>query len=174
MISGYKNLQKLFIGCLGLFIGTAFCMKWMESDFINNGSLFTIIGLEIFYPKEKVISILSGLDGQVKTILKYHLFFDFAFMAGVYPGIAALCMMARYKVVNHFLKNILLVFALLQVVAWGCDIYENICLLKWIKKPAIGNEFTIFHLIVAAKWIIALCAALLAIPLSIRKRIITK
>ncbi len=174
MNSGYKNLQKLFIGCLGLFIGTAFCMKWMESDFVQNNSVFTIIGLEISYPREKVISILSGMDEQVKTILQYHLFFDFAFMAGVYPGIAALCMMARYKVSNPILKKVLLVFALLQVVAWGCDIYENLCLLKWIKKPSIGNEFTIYHVAVAAKWIIALCAALLAIPVALRRRIITK
>ncbi len=168
MDSGYKNLQKMFLFCLGLFIGTAFCMKWMESDFIHNGSLFTIIGLEISYSKEKIISILSGMGGQVKTILRYHLAFDFAFMAAVYPGIAALCLMARAKSAGLILKKILFLFALLQLGAWGCDIYENLCLLKWIKKPSIGNEFGLYHFAVAAKWIIALSAALLAIPLAIR------
>lgn len=170
MDSGYKNLQKLFLCCLGLFIGTAFCMKWMEPGFIHNGSLFTIIGLEISYPKEKVVSILSGLHGHVKTILRYHLVFDFAFMAGVYTGIAALCLMAREKATNLTLKQFLLLLALLQLVAWGCDIYENICLLRWIKTPSIGNEFGVYHLAVAAKWIIALSAALLAIPLAIRRK----
>jgi hypothetical protein len=166
----YKNLQKLFLLCLGLFIGTAFCMKWMEGDFVYNGSLFTIIGLEITYPKEKIISILAGLDEHVKTILRYHLVFDFTFMAGVYPGIAALCMMAREKSGSNILKKILFLFALLQLLAWGCDVYENVCLLKWIKNPSIGNEFGLYHFAVAAKWIIALSAALLAIPLAIRRK----
>ena len=174
MDSGYKNLQKLFLFCLGLFIGTAFCMKWMEADFLYNGSQFTIIGLEISYPKEQVISILSGLDEKVKTILRYHLSLDFAFMAGVYPGIAVLCLMAREKSASNIVKRILLLFALLQLVAWGCDIYENLCLLKWIKNPSIGEDFKIYHVAVAAKWIVALIAALLAIPLAIRKRRLLK
>jgi hypothetical protein len=110
------------------------------------------------------------LDGQVKTIVRYHLAFDFAFMAGVYPGIATLCLMAREKSVSSILKKVLLVLALLQLVAWGCDVYENLCLLKWIKKPAIGNEFEMYHVVVTAKWIIALSAALLAIPLAIRRK----
>ena len=167
---GYKSWQKLFFCCLGLFIGTALCMKWMESDFVYNGSLFTIIGLEISYSKEKIISILTGLDEHVKTILRYHLAFDFVFMAGVYPGIAALCFMAREKSVSIILKKILSLFALLQLLAWGYDVYENICLLKWIKSPSIGNEYDIYHLAVATKWIIALSAALLAIPFAIRRK----
>ncbi len=67
MDTGYKNLQKLFLFCLGLFAGTAFCMKWMESDFVHNGSLFTIIGLEISYSKEKIISILSWIGWAGKN-----------------------------------------------------------------------------------------------------------
>jgi hypothetical protein len=91
MIISYKGWKNIFLLCLGIFAGTGFCMKWVEGDFVQNGSLFTIIGLEISYPKEQVSAILSGLDGPVKTILRYHLCFDFAFMLGVYPGIAALC-----------------------------------------------------------------------------------
>ena len=170
MSTNYKRWQKLFLFCLGLFTGTAFCMKWMEGDFWQGGQKFTIIGLEISYSKEKVAAILAGLDGHVKTILRYHLNFDFAFMAGVYPGIAALCMMAREKSVNSILKRIFFAFAALQLVAWGCDIAENCYLLKWIKNPVIGNEFGLYHFIVAAKWIIALTAVLVAIPFAIKKR----
>ena len=170
MNQGYNFWQKLFLFCLGLFIAAAFCMKWMENDFLQNGSVFTIIGLEITYPKEKVVSILSGLDYHVKTILCYHLSFDFVFMAGVYPGIAALCMMAREKSYNKRIKKILLLLALLQPVAWGCDIYENICLLNWIKAPLIGSEFGTYHTIVATKWIIALVAVLSAIPIAMRRK----
>jgi hypothetical protein len=170
MNTNYRRWQKLFLVCLGLFAGTAFCMKWMEGDFFREGEKFTIIGLEINNTKSELISILSGLDEHVKTILRYHLSFDFAFMAGVYPGIAALCMMAREKSNGFLLKKILLVFAVLQIIAWGCDIAENCYLLKWIKKPDIGSEFGIYHIFVYAKWMIALIAALVAIPLAIRKR----
>lgn len=173
MIFSYKGWKQLFLICLGLFAGTAFCMKWMEADFIYNDSTFTIIGLEISYPEEKVREILSGLDYRVHTILSYHLYFDFAFMAGVYPGIAALCMMARDKVKNKVVKRLLLMLACLQVVALGCDIAENRYLLTWLNKPVNGNEFQFYHIIVFIKWAIALAGALLAIPLAIiRKKII--
>lgn len=169
MITNYKRWQKIFMYCLGLFAGTAFCMKWMEGDFWQNGQKFTIIGLEITNTKEEVMAILSGLDGHVRTILRYHLSFDFAFMAGVYPGIAALCMMAREKSVNKLVRKILLIAAALQIIAGGCDIAENYFLFKWVKNPAIGGEFGGYHFIVALKWIIALSGALLAIPFSIKK-----
>ena len=169
MITNFKRWQKLFLFCLGLFAGTAFCMKWMEGDFWQNGQKFTIIGLEISNSKEQVAAILSGLDGHVKAILRFHLSFDFVFMAGVYPGIAALCMMAREKSVKKLLRKILLVAAVLQIIAWGCDIAENYYLFKWIKNPVIGSEFLRYHFIVAIKWIIALSGALLSIPFAIKK-----
>ena len=169
MKSGYKIWQKLFLFCLGLFLGTAFCMKWMEAGFLHNGRLFTIIGLEISYPKERIISILSGLDSHVKTTLRYHLAFDFVFMAGAYAGIAALCMMAREKKAGTAMAKVFGILALLQLVAWACDIYENICLLKWIENPAMVDNITAYHVVVAAKWIIALIGTILAIPIAIRK-----
>lgn len=174
MTTNGKNLQKIFLVCLGLFAGTAFCMKWMEGDFVQNGQKFTIIGLEISYTREKVTAILSGLDDHVRTILRYHLWFDFLFMAGAYPGIAILCLMARNKVTGIVLQKVLMTLAALQLMAWTCDVLENYCLLKWIKKPVIGNEFKLYHFIVVVKWIIALAGAFLAIPLIARKYRITQ
>lgn len=175
MITNSKNLQKIFLACLGLFVGTAFCMKWMEDDLVQNGQKFSVIGLEITYSKEKVAAILSGLNDHVKTILRYHLSFDFVFMLGVYPGIATLCLMARNRSASASLRKILSVFAAAQLIAWGCDILENYCLLKWINKPSIGNEFILYHFIVAVKWIIALVGALLGIVLTVRRtRIVNK
>lgn len=170
-MSVHKNYwRKLFLFCLGLFAGTAFCMKWMEAGFVQNNSLFTIIGLEISYPKEKVAAILAGLDAPVKKMLQYHLIFDFAFMAAVYPGIAALCMIAREKTENSSWRKILYSLAVFQTVAWGCDILENIYLLNWINDPIIGNEFTAYHFVVVVKWVIALTGALLGISISLRRR----
>lgn len=169
MIVRTIHWQKLFLCSLGLSSGAAFCMKWMEPDFVFNGNSFSIIGLEISYSKEKVSAILAGIDVSVKNILRYHLAFDFAFMAGVYPGIAALCMIAREKSKNNILRNTLLALASLQTIAFACDVFENICLLKWIKNPVIGAGFSTYHVLVITKWIIALSGALLSIPLSLKR-----
>jgi hypothetical protein len=165
-----QRWRNIFWPCFGLFIAAAFCMKWMEGDFIFNGKVFTIIGLEITYSKAEVMAILSGIDEKVKTILGYHLAFDFVFMLGVYPGIACLCMMARAKTGKVWLKKLLLLLAILQLVAWACDIAENIYLLSWIKEPVINSFFAFFHLLVYVKWILALTGAFLAIPLVLKKR----
>lgn len=142
----------------------------MESDFVFNGDIFTIIGLEITYSGEKVSAILAGLDNPVKNILRYHLAFDFAFMVGVYPGIAALCMIAREKSKSNLLRNILFVLAALQTIAFACDVVENIYLFNWLKNPVINSkDFSNYHLVVTAKWSIALTGALLAIPLSLKR-----
>ena len=166
----YNQWKKLFLFGLGLFAGTAFCMKWMEDDFLLNGEKFTILDLELFYTKEKVMTVLSGLDEHVKTILSYHLYFDFAFMAGVYPGIAALCMMAREKLIGAVLKKLLFVLAVAQLIALAGDIAENLFLLKWIKHPVIGNEFDSYHFIVIVKWLIALTGVFFSVPLLLFRR----
>lgn len=166
----YFRWKKILLFCLGIFIGSAFCMKWMENDFLYIGKIFTIIGLEITYPKERIVEIFMGIEPSVKTILGYHLSFDFIFMMGVYPGIAAICMMAREKRTNELVRKILLIAALLQIIAFTCDIIENYYLLKWLHNPAIGNEFLFFHVVVAIKWVLALSVALFAIPLVIKKR----
>jgi hypothetical protein len=165
-----QTWRNIFWVCFGLFIAAAFCMKWMEGDFVYNGKTFTIIGLEITYSKTEVMAILSSIDEKVKIILGYHLAFDFVFMLGVYPGISCLCMMARNKTKMVWLKKLLLLLAVLQMVAWACDIVENMYLLSWIKEPVINSSFAFFHLLVYVKWILALTGAFLAIPLVLKKR----
>jgi hypothetical protein len=161
MKNDFSRWQRLFLFCLGLFIAGAFAMKWMESDLLYNNEKISIFGLELFYPKEKIIEIFSGINDKVKTILGYHLCFDFIFMAGCYPGIACFCMMASSKVRN--LKRILFVLAFLQIFGWTFDVIENYYLLKWLKNPVIGDEFGFYHVVVYSKWAIALTGALLAI-----------
>ena len=84
-------------------------------------------------------------------------------MTGIYPAIASLCMMTRENLKIAVWRNILFALAMLQPVAWAFDISENIFLLSWIDKPAIGDEFSTYHNIVSAKWLIALAGALTAI-----------
>lgn len=155
--------NKLFLFCAGLFLASSFAMKWMEADLVYNNEKISIFGLELFYSKEKIIEIFTGITDKTKTILEYHLSFDFIFMAGCFPGIACLCMMAMYKVKPAGLKKILFILACLQLFAWVFDIIENFYLLKWIKHPGIGNEFGFYHAVVYSKWTIALTAALTSI-----------
>jgi hypothetical protein len=166
----YKRWQKLFLFCSGLALGAAFCMKWMETDLWQGGEKFTVIGLEITYSADKLNSIMMGLSEQVRTILRYHLHFDYAFMAGVYPGIAALCMMAREKTVNESWKKLLFIIALLQTLAWACDIFENRYLLKWMSSPVTWDAYQVYHVIVWTKWIIALSAIIIVIPFFVRRK----
>jgi hypothetical protein len=155
--------NRVLLFCFGLFIASAFSMKWMEKDLLFNDQIISIFGLELFYPAEKIVAIFSGIDEKVKTILGYHLSFDFIFMLGVYPGISSLCMMAAEKLKNSNIKRLLTVFAFLQLFAWSFDIIENYYLLKWLKNPVIGKEFGFYHVVVYSKWIIALTGAFISL-----------
>ena len=163
MRNNLNRWKRLFLFALGLFVAGAFAMKWMESDLVYNNERISIFGLELFYPKEKIIEIFSGINDKVKTILNYHLSFDFIFMAGCYPGIACLCMMAAEKIRSKPVKRLLFIFAFLQLFAWAFDIIENYYLLRWLRRPVIGNEFGFYHAVVYSKWAIALSGALIAL-----------
>lgn len=170
MIVTTQSWKKLLLFCLGLAASVAFCMKWMESDFLAGQEKFTILGLELFYSKDKVAGLLAALDAPVKTILRYHLWFDFAFTAGVYPGIAAVCMIAKQKARAGLIKRILHILAALQLMAWAADIIENYFLLRWIRQPLISDElFGWYHFVVILKWGIIIIALLLSIPLALRR-----
>jgi hypothetical protein len=170
MIVTTQSWKKLFLFCFGLAAGVSFCMKWMEADFWAGNEKFTILGLELFYTKDKVAGLLAGLGAPVKMILRYHLWFDFAFTAGVYPCIAALCMMAKEKARAVVIKKVLYALAALQLIAWTADIIENCYLLSWIRQPLIDDKiFRWYHAIVLLKWIIIIAALLVSIPMALRK-----
>jgi hypothetical protein len=160
----------LLLFCSGLFIASTFAMKWMEGDLVFNNEPVSIFGLELYYSKDKIIEIFSGINARIKTILGYHLYFDFIFMAGVYPGIASLCMIASEKINGRALKIILFGLAFLQLFAWGFDIIENYYLLKWLRQPVIGEEFGFYHVVVYTKWGIALTGIFFALGIFIIKR----
>jgi hypothetical protein len=169
MSVSYNDWKKLFLFCLGLAIAASLCMKWMEVDFWAGNSRFTIMELELFYEKEKVIEILGSLHPHVKRILIYHLYFDFVFMAGVFPATAALCIMARQRLLRRQVRRFLLALAALQLLAWGCDIIENYYLLKWVKASSITADFVFFHSLVITKFIIVLTGLCISISIMLVK-----
>ena len=163
MKGSFSKWKRLFFFCAGLFIASSFAMKWMESDLVYKGETISIFGLELFYSRERIIETFSGIDSKVKTILSYHLHFDFVFMAGCFPCIACLCMMAAEKANRKNIKRVLFILAFAQLFAWIFDLTENHYLLKWLNDPVIGDEFAFYHVVVITKWIIALAGALIAI-----------
>jgi hypothetical protein len=172
MRSAYQRWLKLFLFSFGIALASSFIMQWLAGDFWLGDEKFSILGLELFYSKKDVIKILTEVQLPARLALHYQLIFDFAFMAGVYPAIASLCMMAREKLLAGGTRNFLFALAILQPVAWAFDVTENIYLLHWLSKPEIGDEFGMYHNIVAAKWIIALLGFFSAIVLlALKKRI---
>jgi hypothetical protein len=163
MTANVFSWKKLFYFCLGLFLASAFCMKWMEPDFISKGKAFSIMDLELYLNKEQLTALFAGLDDKTRTIVDYHLHFDFFFMAGVFPGIASICMLVREKVNQNLIKKTLFVLAVLQLLAWSFDVYENMHLIKWMKNPATIDRLDLYHTLVKSKFVIAfaglICAA---------------
>jgi hypothetical protein len=169
MRSFHSRWRGLFLFSLGIAISTTFIMQWLATDFWLDDRNFSILGLELFYSKKEVIQILSQIKQPARIALNYQLIFDFAFMTGIYPAIASACMLVREKMMNPVYRNVLFALAMTQPVAWAFDITENIFLLGWMDKPVIGDEFSMYHNIVAAKWVIALAGALCAIVLQLVK-----
>ncbi len=169
MNNNIQRWQKLFLFTLGFALASGFCMKWLESEMIQGGEKFTIVGLELFYSKEKLQSILAGLDLHSKAILEYHLVFDFAFMTGVFPMIASICMIAREKTRSRGLRKFFFLLAVLQLFAWAGDITENCWMLRWVNGATVGTDFSVFHWIVSTKWIIALTGFFSSVFFAIRK-----
>ncbi|MFI5186554.1 MAG: hypothetical protein ACHQF0_07520 [Chitinophagales bacterium] len=165
MQDSFTRWRNPFLFCLGLSVGTSFIMQWLASDFWLNDRKFSIPGLELFYSKKEVLTVLTQIKQPARIALNYQLIFDFVLMTGIYPGIASLCMMVREKITKQTFRTILFALAILQPVAWIFDIVENSYLLTWIGKPEIGNEFAAYHNIVAIKWMIALAGFFSAICL---------
>jgi hypothetical protein len=163
MLSSYRRWQKLFLFCLGIAVASTFIMEWLATDFWIDDKKFSILDLELFDSKVAIVNTLTAIKPAVKIALNYQLIFDFVFMAGIYPAIAALCMMVREKINAVPAKSVLFALAMLQPVAWAFDVTENYFLLKWMDAPQIGDEFSTYRNVVIAKWLIALTGVIAAL-----------
>ena len=83
-------------------------------------------------------------------------------MAGVFPGIAAICILTRERIEKKMIRSILFLIAFLQLAACGFDIYENLHLIKWMNNPASIDNIDFYHLLVRLKFIIAFSGIVIA------------
>jgi hypothetical protein len=151
-------------------------MSWQSIHFYTKDVVlrkFSIMELEIPSTPKELVNLIKGLyklpDDQFKktiSALKWQLYIDFLFMPFAYGSILLLCMQVSHKMNLSFGVNIFMIFAVLQLVAWLCDIIENIYLLRKIKpdvvesSPAVHKAYLGMECI---KWGIALISTICAV-----------
>lgn len=134
---------------------------------------FNIMDLQFASTGLEIVNIIKGLyllpaekSRKAVNALRGQLYVDFLFMPAVYGGIFLLCMNVANKMSLAVGENFFAALAWLQIVAWFCDIYENIYLLNKIRPDATSTEnntHIVFRYIVAVKWGISLFAAICSI-----------
>ncbi len=109
-----KNYWKnIFLSSVGLAAGAGFCMKWIEPAIRVADKKVGVLDLELFYSRDQIDQVLASGDSRFQDLLSQHLYFDFAFMAGIFPAIAAGCMVAVLNTEKKILKKIFYVLAAL-------------------------------------------------------------
>lgn len=126
---------------------------------------FSIMDIEFASSPQEMLNIIKGMyalspEQSKKAVgaLRSQLYVDFLFMPATYVGIYVLCMEVSAKM-HYAGKDIFLVLAWLQAIAWLCDIIENIYLLNKIKRNPVLSTPSVHRLYLcleALKWGMAL------------------
>ncbi|RPD39668.1 hypothetical protein [Chitinophaga barathri] len=125
--------------------------------------IFNILDLEFPVSDAELAGMIQNMLPGVRKAVRLHLWVDFLFMLGFYPFTAMLCLIIGYKTgIGAYFYSMM---AALQGVAWGCDILENIYLLRKLRKPEPGKQFGTYSFFVYTKFI--LCYAGLGVTLPV-------
>jgi hypothetical protein len=134
---------------------------------------FSILELELPASAAELVNLIKGLyllpPGESKKsihALKAQLKLDFILMPFWYGCIFLLCWRVGQKMQYNFGHVVFTVLAMMQVLAWICDIIENVYLLSKINPDVQESSAQIhtWHLYMeAAKWGISLTATVCAI-----------
>lgn len=157
-----------FCIALGVMLIITLVMKWQSKYFYTNDVIirkFGIIDLELPASPQEIVNIIKGIfllpkDSSQKALnsLKGRLLIDFIFMPAAYGAIFLLCMKVSWKMssVGHWLFAVL---AWLQIIAWICDVIENIYLLNKIKPGILAPSIAVYKaymMMEIIKWAIIL------------------
>lgn len=166
----------LFCIAFGAMLFLTFIMSLQSVHFYTNDVIlrkFSIMELELPSTPTELVNCIKGLyklpDTQSKKAVKAlrgQLYIDFLFMPFAYGSIVLLCMQVSHKMNLTFGINVFMIFAFLQLVAWLCDIIENIYLLRKI-RPDVVESTTVVHkaylCMECIKWGIALISTICAV-----------
>ncbi len=156
-------MRTLFVTLLVLTCTISVCI-WITSQ--KTG----LTHIELI-DKDKMNTVFSTMDSQPglqKAILN-QLNIDYLFMAFCFSGIAVLCFMARKRASDIMdMKKLLLqpskeqgiiklfmILALLQIVAWGLDVWENSKLETWVNNKIVGDDHSTLQIMVITKFVLS-------------------
>ncbi|MBO9154411.1 hypothetical protein ACFOTA_19510 [Chitinophaga sp. GCM10012297] len=126
--------------------------------------VFNILDLQFPVSDDELTTMIANMLPGVRKAVRLHLWVDFLFMAGFYPTIALLCFMLGDKTGNGVYFFWLM--GALQGVAWLCDIFENLWLLRKIRKPGPDRQFRTYSFFVYTKFILAYAGAGVTLPVA--------
>jgi len=160
-----ENIWTLILACLGIFIVTTIIMGRIAQAFITEAperKKFSIFRLEFPGSDAQLTKLVLQLGSSSKKAVRAHLLVDYIFMMGVYPGIALLCY-KTFLVLNEtqpVAAYIILAMGGLQIIAFACDVIENIMLLRKLSNVNSWNNQShqTFSKLVFYKFTIALFA----------------
>ncbi|MFT3681363.1 MAG: hypothetical protein QM791_13885 [Ferruginibacter sp.] len=152
-------MRTLFKVQLAITIVTTIWMMLIAKDFVlNNGSSFSIMTLELPHDNGETEALIASMPATTKNAVAKQLNVDYIFMVSTYIGILLLCLIAirRIKDINTLRKQInlppggngwkklLLILAVLQLLPWVLDIWENARIEQWLQTGSLHENIPFF------------------------------
>ncbi|MBK9151100.1 MAG: hypothetical protein IPM26_08895 [Saprospiraceae bacterium] len=174
-----KSLQYFLLAITLLTASITTYQIWqMNKSIPDRREYFNIMKFELPCSKEALDSLIKFWTSDIerKEFVIQQLHIDYVFMSVIFPFVMVWClrMRSRYISVNqgeskNILAKILLIFGLLQLLAWAFDFFENRQLEEWIIAGKAG-EIALFKALVISKFIIILVGVFLSIITYIKTR----
>ncbi len=163
-------MKTLFKLLLAIAIVTTGWMSWLARDFKYPGdNHFSIMALELPADSASLTDMITNISPNTREAILKQLNVDYIFMAGCYLGILVLCLIAirHITAINSLQKDLqksqsgavwkklLMALALLQLLAWGLDVWENAQIEQWLQTGTVNNDIDFFKARVYIKFAIA-------------------
>lgn len=176
MATEYLNNWLLFTVAFTLLLVVSFIMQQQSKHFYTQDVIvkkFSIMELELPATSKELYNIITGLfrlpaDKSRRSLnaLRGQLWIDFLFMPLAYGCIFLLCWRVANKMHTAAGYIVFMAFAVGQIIAWICDIFENIFLLSQLKpnvKEMSERRHQWYLRMEAVKWGLSVIAAVCSI-----------
>jgi hypothetical protein len=165
----------LFFAAFLVMLITAAIMSALERRFRTHRVInrsFDIMDLEFPVDADELCLVINGIyripeQDIAKSVraLKTQLIVDFLFMPAAYGTIFLMCRVVSFYVPDGW-HEFFLALGYVQLLAWICDIFENIYLLGHIHPYEKGEKirfYRLYQFFVYIKWLTALIGAVCAV-----------
>lgn len=160
-------MKTLFALVLFITLAANAWMAFVGRDFkLSDGSRFSIMNMELPQSGDSLQAMMANLAPGTKEAVLKQLNIDYIFMAGCYPAIAILCLIAIRRIAQINIlqkdlnktqtgalwKNLLMALAIMQLAAWGLDVWENAQTEHWLHASRIDGNIIFFKARVYTKF----------------------